>query len=49
MNFLDDGADFINYVKESIASYVDCAKSDKDPYPEIFDSEYELYFKMDIQ
>lgn len=42
-------SEFINYVKESIDFYVECAKSDKEPYPPVFDKEYELQFKMDIQ
>ena len=47
--FTGSFSDFINYVKESIVFYVDCAKADGDPYPAIFDTNYELLFKMNIQ
>ena len=41
--------DFVSYVHESIDFYVDCAKMDHDTYPSVFDNDYELLFKMDIQ
>lgn len=40
---------FVEYVKESIDFYIDCAKADGDEYPAVFDSEYTLSFKMNIQ
>ena len=40
---------FIDYVKESIDFYVDCAKEDDEDYPAVFDHAYRLIFKMDIQ
>jgi len=40
---------FIDYVKESIDFYVDCAKKDDEDYPAVFDHAYRLIFKMDIQ
>ena len=42
-------SDFVKYVRESIDFYVDCAKTDHEAYPVVFDSEYELLFRMDIQ
>ena len=42
-------SDFANYVQESIDFYVECAKLDGDDYPAVFDGEYELTYKMDIQ
>jgi hypothetical protein len=47
--FTGNFSEFVNYVKESIGFYVDCAKMDHDPYPTEFDNDYELLFKMDIQ
>ena len=47
--FTGNFSDFVNYVQESIDFYIDCAKTDNDPYPSVFDSDYELMFKMDIQ
>lgn len=47
--FTGNFSEFVNYVKESIGFYVDCAKMDHDPYPSVFDNDYELLFKMDIQ
>ena len=40
---------FIDYVKESIDFYVDCAKKDDEDYLAVFDHAYRLIFKMDIQ
>ena len=47
--FTGNFSDFVNYTHESIDFYVDCAKTDRDPYPSVFNSDYELLFKMDIQ
>jgi len=47
--FTGSFSEFVNYVKESIDFYVDCAKMDHDTYPSVFDNDYELLFKMDIQ
>ena len=47
--FTGSFSEFVNYVKESIDFYVDCAKMDHDTYPFVFDNDYELLFKMDIQ
>ena len=47
--FTGSFTEFVNYVKESIDFYVGCAKIDHDPYPTVFDNDYELLFKMDIQ
>ena len=47
--FTGNFPEFVNYVKESIDFYVDCAKIDKEPYPTVFDNDFELLFKMDIQ
>ena len=47
--FTGSFTEFVNYVKESIDFYVNCAKVDQDPYPTVFDNNYELLFKMDIQ
>ena len=44
--------DFDNFKKEvvdSIRFYVDCAKKDGDEYPAVFDGEYELVYKFDVQ
>jgi predicted RNase H-like HicB family nuclease len=49
VSFTGDFSSFIEYVKESIEFYVDCAKEDNEEYPAVFDHVYELQFKMDIQ
>lgn len=36
-------------LKESVDFYVDCAKEDKEDYPEVFNNEYEFEYKFDIQ
>jgi len=36
-------------VQESIDFYVDCAKEDGRNYPSVFDGDYELVFKFDVQ
>ena len=40
---------FKNEVVDSIRFYVDCAKKDGDEYPSVFDGEYELIYKFDVQ
>ena len=40
---------FVEYVNESIRFYLDCAKEDGEEYPPVFDNEYRLLFKMNIQ
>ena len=40
---------FQDYVKESIDFYVECAKEDGRDYPSVFDGEYELVYKYDVQ
>lgn len=49
VSFTGDFSSFVEYVKESIVFYVECAKEDNEEYPEVFDHVYELLFKMDIQ
>ena len=49
VSFSGTFSSFIDYVKESIDFYVDCAKEDDEDYPSVFDHEYRLIFKMDIQ
>jgi hypothetical protein len=44
-----DFSDLEREVKESIDFYVDCAKEDSDSYPPVFDGEYELVYKFDVQ
>ena len=40
---------FVDYVKESIDFYVECAQKDGDEYPAVFDGDYKLSFKMNVQ
>ena len=47
--FTGNFSDFMEYVKESIRFYIDCAKEDGEEYPPIFDNTYKLTFKMNIQ
>lgn len=49
VSFTGDFSSFVEYVKESIVFYVECAKEDNEEYPAVFDHVYELLFKMDIQ
>lgn len=49
VSFTGDFSSFVEYVKDSIVFYVECAKEDHEEYPEVFDHVYELLFKMDIQ
>lgn len=39
---------FKEYVQESIDFYVDCARTDGDEYPSVFDGEYEVVYKFDV-
>ena len=44
--------DLDNSKKEVVVSirfYVDCSKKDGDEYPAVFDGEYELVYKFDVQ
>lgn len=40
---------FQAYVKESIDFYVEGAKEDGEPYPAVFDGDYEIVYKFDVQ
>lgn len=40
---------FRQYVKESIDFEIECAKDNGKTYPKVFDEEYELVFKFDVQ
>ena len=42
-------SEFKREVEESIQFYLDCLKEDGVEYPSIFDEEYELEFKFDVQ
>lgn len=42
-------SDLKKEIAESIQFYIDCAKKDGDSYPEVFDGEYELVYKFDIE
>ena len=41
--------EFKEYVLESIDFFVECAKNDGEEYPAIFDEEYQISYKFDIQ
>ncbi len=41
--------DFKKEVVESIEFYIECAKADGDKYPTVFDGEYDLIYKFDVQ
>ena len=49
VSFTGSFSEFVNYIQESIDFYIECAKTDHEPYPDVFKTSYELYFKMDIQ
>ena len=36
-------------VRDSIDFYIDCAKEDGDSYPEIFDRDYRIEYRFDVQ
>ena len=40
---------FRNYVKECIDFYIEGAKEAGESYPAVFDSEYEIVYKFDVQ
>lgn len=40
---------FKQYVRESVDFFVEGAKEDGEPYPEILDGEYEIIYKFDVQ
>lgn len=40
---------FREYVKESVDFYVEGAREDGEPYPAVFDGEYEIVYKFDVQ
>ncbi len=40
---------FRQYVQESIDFEIECAKDNGKTYPKVFDEEYELVFKFDVQ
>lgn len=40
---------FRNYVKECIDFYIEGAKEDGESYPAVFDGEYEIVYKFDVQ
>lgn len=42
-------ADFKQYVRESIDFYVEGAREDGIGYPDVFDGEYEIVYKFDVQ
>lgn len=41
--------EFKKEVQESIDFYIECAKADGDEYPSVFDGEYEIVYKFDVQ
>ena len=49
VSFTGSFSEFVNYVQKSIDFYVNCAKTNNEPYPPVFDTTYKLVFKMDIQ
>ncbi len=44
-----DFEQFKKEVEDSIKFYVDCAKEDGDEYPAVFDGEYEIVYKFNVQ
>lgn len=42
-------SDFKKEVEESIQFYIDCSKEDNEEYPSVFDEDYELEYKFDVQ
>lgn len=42
-------ADLKKEIAESIEFYIDCAKEDGEVYPAVFDREYELVYKFDME
>ena len=44
-----DWIDLKKEVQESIDFYIDCAKEDEETYPDVFDREYQLVYRFDVQ
>ena len=44
-----DWSDLEREVRDSIDFYIDCAKEDGDSYPEIFDRDYRIEYRFDVQ
>lgn len=44
-----DFENFKKYVNESVDFYLECAKEDNVEYPAVFDGEYEIVYKFDVQ
>lgn len=44
-----DFDEFKDYVQESVNFYLDCAREDGEKYDAVFDGEYELVYKFDVQ
>ncbi len=44
-----DFEQFKKEVEDSIKFYVECAKEDGDEYPAVFDGEYEIVYKFNVQ
>lgn len=42
-------SEFKKEVEDSIQFYVDCSKEDNVDYPSVFDGDYELEYKFDVQ
>ena len=42
-------SEFKKEVEDSIQFYIDCSKEDNIDYPSIFDGDYELEYKFDVQ
>ena len=44
-----DWSDLEREVRDSLDFYIDCAKEDGDSYPEIFDRDYRIEYRFDVQ
>lgn len=44
-----DFEQFKKEVEDSVKFYIDCAKEDGDEYPSVFDDEYEIVYKFNVQ
>lgn len=44
-----DFEQFKKEVEDSIEFYIDCARKDGDEYPAVFDGEYEIVYKFNVQ
>jgi len=47
--FIGNFTDFAKYVQDSVDFYIECAREDGRSYPKIFDNQYVLEYKMNIQ